>query len=123
MYRWYIHYPIRFKKRIRWTIEHGHANNFENDYSSVAYWYQKEPHKKFPPFPTLEERIPRLPKNFEEIWSKFLSVSTKAMPRLDNPKYKSSEEMDRLFQDAWHNFMQGKYQIAYDNLKKVSLML
>ncbi|MFX0134356.1 MAG: glycoside hydrolase family 172 protein [Candidatus Hodarchaeota archaeon] len=123
MYRWYIHDPIRFKKRIRWTIEHGHANNFENDYSSVAYWYQKEPHKKFPPFPPLEERIPRLPKNFEEIWSKFVSVSTKAMPRLDNPKYKSPEGMDELFQAAWHNFMQGKYQIACDNLKKVSMML
>jgi hypothetical protein len=56
MYRWYVHDPIRFRKSIRWTIEHGHANNFENDYSSVAYWYQTEPHKAFPPLP--EDRMP-----------------------------------------------------------------
>ncbi|MFX1450828.1 MAG: glycoside hydrolase family 172 protein [Promethearchaeota archaeon] len=123
MYRWYIHDPIRFKKRIKWTIEHGHANNFENDYSSVAYWYQKEPHKKFPPFPTLEERMPRLPKNFEEIWSMFATISTQVMPRVENSDYKSVEDMDKLYQDASHDFMQGKYKIAYENLKKLSLML
>jgi hypothetical protein len=56
MYRWFVHDPIRFRKSLRWTIEHGHANNFENDYSSVAYWYQTEPHKAFPPLP--EDRMP-----------------------------------------------------------------
>jgi hypothetical protein len=56
MYRWFVHDPIRFRKSIRWTIEHGHANNFENDYSSVAYWYQTEPHKTFPPIPA--DRMP-----------------------------------------------------------------
>jgi hypothetical protein len=56
MYRWFVHDPIRFRKSIRWTIEHGHANNFENDYSSVAYWYQTEPHAPFPSLP--EDRMP-----------------------------------------------------------------
>jgi len=56
MYRWFVHDPIRFRKSIRWTIEHGHANNFENDYSSLAYWYQTEPHQPFPPLP--EDRAP-----------------------------------------------------------------
>lgn len=56
MYRWYVHDPIRFQRSIRWTIEHGHANNFENDYSSVAYWYQTEPHKPFPQLP--KDRLP-----------------------------------------------------------------
>jgi len=56
MYRWFVHDPIRFQKSIRWTLEHGHANNFENDYSSVAYWYQTEPHQPFPPVP--EDRMP-----------------------------------------------------------------
>ena len=40
MYRWYVADPIRFDESLRWTIEHGHANNFANDYASVAYWYQ-----------------------------------------------------------------------------------
>ena len=58
MYRWYINDPIRFQKSIRMSIEHGHANNFENDYSSVAYWYQIEPHKRFPELPSVKDRIP-----------------------------------------------------------------
>lgn len=37
MYRWSVHDPLGFRKSIRWTIEHGHANNFANDYSSVAF--------------------------------------------------------------------------------------
>jgi hypothetical protein len=64
MYRWYLHDPIRFQKSVKMTIEHGHANNFENDYSSVAYWYQIEPHATFPVFPSVKERIPRFPETF-----------------------------------------------------------
>lgn len=66
MYRWYIHDPIKFQRSVRMTIEHGHANNFENDYSSVAYWYQLEPHEPFPKLLPLNERLPRLPEEFFE---------------------------------------------------------
>jgi len=62
MYRWYVHDPIRFKQSIKVTIEHGHANNFENDYSSVAYWYQTKRTKPFPALPPVERRLP-LPAN------------------------------------------------------------
>ncbi|HOE65894.1 MAG TPA: DUF2961 domain-containing protein [Candidatus Hydrogenedentes bacterium] len=62
MYRWYLNDPIRFGESIRMTIEHGHANDFENDYSSVVYWYQKEPHAPFPVLPSLAERRPILPR-------------------------------------------------------------
>ena len=58
MFRWYAQDPIRFSKSILWSIEHGHANNFENDYSSVVYWYQLEPHKPFPDLLPPEKRIP-----------------------------------------------------------------
>jgi hypothetical protein len=59
MYRFHIEDPIRFKKSIKVTIEHGHANKLMNDYSSTAYWYQVEPHKKFPEMPPVKERLPR----------------------------------------------------------------
>ena len=59
MYRFFVTDPIRFQKSIRVTIEHGHANNFANDYTSTAFWYQPEPHKVFPALPTAEERRPR----------------------------------------------------------------
>jgi hypothetical protein len=64
MYRWYLADPVRFQHRIRATIEHGHANNYENDYTSVAYWYQTEPHAQFPTLPPVEQRLPRFPEDF-----------------------------------------------------------
>lgn len=59
MYRFHIEDPIRFSKSIRVTIEHGHANDQGNDYSSVAYWYQHLPHRPTPPLPPVEQRLPR----------------------------------------------------------------
>ncbi len=43
-YRLHIPDPIPFSKSISVEIEHGHANMLQQDYSSVAYWYQAEPH-------------------------------------------------------------------------------
>jgi len=59
MYRFYVNDPVRFRKSIRMTIEHGHANNVSNDYSSTAFWYQTEPHKAFKPLPPAAERHPK----------------------------------------------------------------
>ena len=61
MYRWYLPDPIYFERSLVWTIEHGHDNNYQNDYTSVAYWYQTEPHQAHPPLPGIEGRLPRFP--------------------------------------------------------------
>ena len=58
-YRFHILDPIYFEKSIKVTIEHGHANRLANDYSSTAYWYQTEPHKKFKNLLPIKERLPR----------------------------------------------------------------
>jgi len=60
LYRFHIEDPIFFERSIRVSIEHGHANNLSNDYSSTAYWYQAEPHKPFTPLMPVEGRLPRL---------------------------------------------------------------
>lgn len=60
VYRFHLDSPIPFTKSIRATIEHGHANHRSDNYYSVAYWYQSEPHAPFPPLPPVEDRIPRL---------------------------------------------------------------
>lgn len=57
LYRFHIEDPIMFDRRIRVTIEHGHANKRADDYASVAYWYQEEPHKPFD-LPPVQQRIP-----------------------------------------------------------------
>ncbi|MFX0165857.1 MAG: glycoside hydrolase family 172 protein [Promethearchaeota archaeon] len=58
-YRYHIEDPIYFHKNIKVKIEHGHANQRSDDWSSTAYWYQKEPHKMFNPILTVKERLPR----------------------------------------------------------------
>lgn len=57
-YRFHLTDPIRFRKSLKATIEHGHANDRSDDWSSVAYWYQREPHRRFQPLPPPSSRIP-----------------------------------------------------------------
>lgn len=57
-YRFHILDAIPFTQSIRFTIEHGDQNAEIADYSSTAYWYQKEPHKKFAEIPQPGLRIP-----------------------------------------------------------------
>ena len=56
MYRFYVTDPIRFRRSIRVTVEHGHGNDLANDYASTAFWYQGEPHGDLPKLPALGER-------------------------------------------------------------------
>jgi len=58
-YRYHIEDPIYFHKNIKVKIEHGHANQRSDDWSSTAYWYQTEPHKAFKSILPVNERLPR----------------------------------------------------------------
>lgn len=69
MYRYHIEDPVMFQKAIRVTIEAGHANVHADDYSSVAYWYQTEPHKPFPAILPVAQRLPRTRfESLKEFW-------------------------------------------------------
>lgn len=57
LYRFHVEDPVPFQQSIRVTIEHGHANKRSDDYSSVAYWYQEEPHRPFGLLP-VTRRLP-----------------------------------------------------------------
>jgi hypothetical protein len=61
LYRWHIMDPIRFEKDLRVTI---HALGWrsgrrylplQDDIGSVAYWYQAEPHARFPKLPDRDQ--------------------------------------------------------------------
>jgi hypothetical protein len=69
VYRYHIEDPIPFTKSIRVTIEHGHANTRKDDFSSVAYWYQTEPHAAFPALPKPEDRLPSVATVYTESWA------------------------------------------------------
>jgi hypothetical protein len=58
VYRFHLDSPITFTKSLRATIEHGHANDRSDNFYSVAYWYQIEPHAPFPKLPPVEKRLP-----------------------------------------------------------------
>jgi len=60
VYRFHFDAPIPFTKSIKATIEHGHADHRSDNFYSVAYWYQAEPHAPFPELPPVDERIPAL---------------------------------------------------------------
>jgi hypothetical protein len=61
LYRWHLADPIRFQKHLKATIQMfgwkqgGVYLPLDSEMSSVAYWYQKEPHQKFPPLPARDE--------------------------------------------------------------------
>lgn len=57
-YRLHVLDPVLFEKRIKVTIEHGHANLQQNNYSSVAYWYQIPLASPLPGLPKAEDRVP-----------------------------------------------------------------
>lgn len=68
-YRWQIPDPVTFKKSLRVEIEHKGGQRFpdgtstgfiERDdlMSSVAFWYQMEPHEPYPALPPGPKRLP-----------------------------------------------------------------
>ena len=60
VYRFHFDSPIPFTQSMKASIEHGHANHRSDNFYSVAYWYQEEPHMPFPPLPAADDRIPTL---------------------------------------------------------------
>jgi hypothetical protein len=58
LYRWHADNPVTFERSVKYTIEHGHADDRHDCYYSTAYWYQSEPYTDFPKFPDVSERIP-----------------------------------------------------------------
>lgn len=57
-YRWHGDNPVTFERYLKYTIEHGHANDRGDNFFSVAYWYQSTPYTDFPQLPEVEARIP-----------------------------------------------------------------
>ncbi|MBN2328002.1 MAG: DUF2961 domain-containing protein [Candidatus Omnitrophica bacterium] len=58
LYRWHIVDPVRFQEDLKVTIQAlgwrsgGRYLPLQDDISSVAYWYQTEPHAPFPLLPS-----------------------------------------------------------------------
>lgn len=68
-YRWHIGDAVSFRKSLRVEIEHKGSQSFPDNtssgfierddlMSSVAFWYQTEPHKPWPALPSGPDRLP-----------------------------------------------------------------
>jgi len=61
LYRWHILDPIRFEKDLKITIQDlgwhlgGRYLPQQSDISSVCFWYQADPHAKFPQLPSWQQ--------------------------------------------------------------------
>jgi len=61
LYRWHILDPIRFEKDLRITIQDlgwRHGGRYlpqQSEISSVCFWYQADPHTKFPKIPAWQQ--------------------------------------------------------------------
>jgi hypothetical protein len=98
MYRFYLNDPVRFAKSVRVTLEHGHANNFENDYTSTAFWYQKNPHKAFPAMPSAQERLPGWPEGVAAALEKEAGLEHQLSILASSGKTHVSEQDQKLAQ-------------------------
>jgi hypothetical protein len=61
-YVFHLENPVPFRKSIKVTIEHGHANHLANEMASTAYWYAEKPAAAVKP-PPVEKRLPVLRDN------------------------------------------------------------
>lgn len=80
MYRWHLADPVRFRKSCKFVIEHagwmsadetttGKVEGFverDDDFATVAFWYQRGQPKRFTPLPSAKDRkLPLIDKIFE----------------------------------------------------------
>jgi len=114
MYRYYVMDPVRFQKSIRVTIEHGHANNYSNDYSSTVFWYQTEPHAAFPSLPAAAERYPVEGNTPNDIaWSKLSELKLK-YTRILRSDPEGSPNLAAIRNAEEFSTVEGCYDRAHD---------
>lgn len=109
-YRWMVHDPIRFTRALRWSVEHGHANNFANEYASVAYWYQSEPHAPFPALPARDAMRPPFGEDYAPAREAFFAAARAAIATMPNA------DLDAIAAIG-EDFYAGRYATALARLR------
>jgi hypothetical protein len=112
MYRWYVHDPISFDRSLRWTLEHGHANNFANTYASVAYWYQEPQARNAAALPPPAELRPAFGVGYEEARDLLLKAAAQAR------EARRFEDFRRIAQAA-EPYYEGRWSEAIKRARAV----
>jgi hypothetical protein len=118
MYRFYVNDPVRFRKSIRMTVEHGHANNFANDYSSTVFWYQADPHRPLAALPPAVARRPRVGDDPHDVAFQQLIALRPKLLALWFQSIRSGVEIPRSLQQTLkHDVSQTYFRRDYDELR------
>jgi hypothetical protein len=124
MYRFYINDPVRFRKSIRMTIEHGHANNIANDYSSTAFWYQSDPHRTFDDLPPAADRRPEWGNDpHDRAYRALMALRLKAFVLLVQTIRDGRRLPDDLMQLMKYDISQTYFRREYDALQEQIALL
>ncbi|HNT86527.1 MAG TPA: DUF2961 domain-containing protein, partial [Candidatus Hydrogenedentes bacterium] len=101
--------PVRFRKEIKVTIEHGHANHLCNEVSSVAYWYAAEPTRIIAP-PPASKRAPVM-RESAHVWAQ------DAKSQVTTQRVKLTPEMRRM-KALWRKLRVQPYEALEKERKK-----
>lgn len=85
-YKWHICDPVAFQTSLKATIEHGHANDRQDDWYSVAFWYQTLPSPQVPVIPPVFDRLP----DEGQVYAKGLFLNKELSVRLEQGQYKDA---------------------------------
>ena len=122
-YRFHIEDPVHFKKSIKVTMEHGHANHLSDDWSTTAYWYQTLPTKPFG-IQSVEERIP-LKLGEVALQKKTLNendemkAAHKSMSDRGDIFYPAQKAVHERYQEITRNYSRGNIEYGKDLREKV----
>lgn len=109
-YRFHITDPVRFEKKIKVTIEHGHANHLSDDWSSTAYWYQLLPTKADMTILPVEERLPVVP-----------TLQCEVKPRAElTPMQKAARENFEKRWDEYKPRREAQFRIKEEKCRRES---
>ncbi len=114
MYRFHIPDPIPFRKKIRVSIEHGHANDRADNLSSVAFWYQTLPAAPFPPLPLVYERLPGAEGAAflqSQAWQTALDANLEAKEKLYDLAQRVSSKENQILLEGLKFYVDGRMSL------------
>jgi len=81
-YRFHLPDPVRFRRSIRATMRcHGwDVGDRQDDYSSIALWYQTEPHAPFPEMPPVDFDLLEVPERFRHNPLELIEEALQSLP-------------------------------------------
>lgn len=130
MYRFYVNDAVRFRKSIHMSIEHGHANNMENDYSSVVYWYQQGVNQELEQLRPAPDRLPVFVPGEREVYDYERCFAGRLYEKLGTmqgtPQGANDEinwSLGAAKRDIYKAMREGRYDYALNEWKKLERKL